>query len=177
MPRKQRARTKYVKKQQSAVDRVYNSKLINQLIKFVMKSGKYNLACNIVYKSLDKLYDDYMKKSATDEEKGLEKDVMIKLLINRVIKAGPSVEVKTRRVGGANYQVPVPVDGQRKINLVYGWLIDFSRKRKGDSMSVRLSRELIDIVAGRGSVVKAVDNLHKMANANAAFASFRGKKG
>ena len=71
----------------------------------------------------------------------------------------------------------MPVDGQRKINLVYGWLIEFSRKRKGDSMSVRLSRELIDIVAGRGSVVKAVDNLHKMANANAAFASFRGKKG
>ena len=119
---------------------------------------------------------DYMKRSASDEEKSLEKDVMIKLLINRVIKAGPSVEVKSRRVGGANYQVPVPVDGQRKINLVYGWIVEFARKRKGDSMAVRMSRELNDIISGRGSVVKAVDNLHKMANANAAFASFRGKR-
>ena len=141
-----------------------------------MKSGKYNLACNIVYEALDSLHADYMKRSASDEEKSLEKDVMVKLLINRVIKAGPSVEVKSRRVGGANYQVPVPVDGQRKINLVYGWIVEFARKRKGDSIALRMSRELNDIITGRGSVVKAVDNLHKMANANAAFASFRGKR-
>jgi small subunit ribosomal protein S7 len=176
MPRKQRARTKYVKKQQSAVDRVYQSKLINQLIKFVMKNGKYNAACNIVYTAIDRMYDDYMKKTANDEEKQLEKDVMVKLLINRVIKAGPSVEVKTRRVGGANYQVPIPVDGQRKVNLVYGWLVEFARKRKGEAMKDKLAKELIDLISGRGSVVKAVENLHKMANANAAFANFRGKR-
>ena len=100
---------------------------------------------------------------------------MVKLLFERLVKQGPDIEVKTKRLGGANYQVPVPVNSERKITLVYRWLLKCARKRKGSRMVLNLGRELTDLLSGRGSVVKEMENLRKMVSANAVFANMRGR--
>ena len=175
MSRKSRAKTKYVKLNKAMLDSKYASNLIAKLIKYVMKNGKFNQAKSIVYKSIDMFYDDYMKKAATEDEKNLQKTVMVKLLIERIIKMGPDAEVKSKRLGGQSYQVPVSVDADRKVTLVYRVLLKCARKRKGTSMFVNLGRELIDLCAGRGSVIKEFENLRKTVSLNAVFANIKGR--
>lgn len=175
MARKPKKRTKYIKLNKISVDTHYQSSLIQKLIKYVMKDGKLQLANKIVYSAIDVFYDDYMKKTATGEEKNLDKAVMVKILFDRLVKAGPDVEVKSKRLGGANYQVPVPVNAERKVTLLYRWILKCARKRKGSTMTVNLARELMDLIANRGSVVKEMENLRKMVSANAVFANMKGK--
>ena len=175
MSRKPKTRTKYIKLNKIKCDTRYDSNLISKLIKVVMKNGKFNLATSIVYDAIDMFYDDYIKRVATAEEKKIEKKVMVKLLFERLVKQGPDIEVKTKRLGGANYQVPVPVNSERKVTLVYRWLLKCARKRKGARMVLNLGRELIDLLSGRGSVVKEMENLRKMVSANAVFANMRGR--
>ena len=141
-------------------DAMYNSKLVTKLINQVMKDGKKGTAEKIVYEAFD------MIKEKTGEE---AIDVFTKAMEN--IK--PALEVKSRRVGGANYQVPVEVKPARAQALSLRWLINYSRLRGGHSMSENLANEIVDASNGVGAAVKKREDTHKMAEANKAFAHYR----
>ena len=141
-------------------DAIYNSKLVTKLINQVMVDGKKGTAEKIVYDAFD------MIKEKTGEE---AIDVFTKAMEN----LKPALEVKSRRVGGANYQVPVEVKPDRARALSLRWLINASRARGGHSMSENLANELIDASNGAGAAVKKREDTHKMAEANKAFAHYR----
>ena len=141
-------------------DAIYNSKLVTKLINQVMIDGKKGTAEKIVYDAFD------MIKEKTGEE---AIDVFTKAMEN----LKPALEVKSRRVGGANYQVPVEVKPDRARALAYRWLINASRARGGHSMSENLANEIIDASNGTGAAVKKREDTHRMAEANRAFAHFR----
>ena len=141
-------------------DALYNSKLVTKLINQVMIDGKKGTAEKIVYDAFD------MIKEKTGEE---AIDVFKKAMEN----LKPALEVKSRRVGGANYQVPVEVKPDRARALSLRWLINASRARGGHSMSENLANELIDASNGTGAAVKKREDTHKMAEANKAFAHYR----
>jgi small subunit ribosomal protein S7 len=141
-------------------DPKFNDKLIAKFINKVMLQGKKAVAEQIVYSSLDqvqeKLRDDSMKifKKALDNIK-------------------PVVEVRSRRVGGATYQVPMEVRPERRVSLGLRWLVDYARERGEKSMSDRLAGEILDAFHGRGNAVKKRDDVHRMADANKAFSHYR----
>ena len=141
-------------------DAIYNSKLVTKLINQVMIDGKKGTAEKIVYDAFD------MIKEKTGEE---AIDVFTKAMEN----LKPALEVKSRRVGGANYQVPVEVKPDRARALAYRWLINASRARGGHSMSENLANEIIDASNGTGAAVKKREDTHRMAEANKAFAHYR----
>ena len=141
-------------------DAIYNSKLVTKLINQVMIDGKKGTAEKIVYDAFD------MIKEKTGEE---AIDVFTKAMEN----LKPALEVKSRRVGGANYQVPVEVKPDRARALSLRWLINYSRLRGGHSMSENLANEIIDASNGVGAAVKKREDTHKMAEANKAFAHYR----
>jgi small subunit ribosomal protein S7 len=141
-------------------DSVYNSILVAKFINKIMKSGKKSVAEKIVYLSLKKLSE----KAAMDPLSAFEK----------VIKnASPIMEVKSRRVGGSTYQVPVEIAPDRSVALAMKWIIDNSRSKSGKSMIEQLSGELIDTFNKAGSSMKKREDTHKMAESNKAFAHFR----
>ena len=140
-------------------DFVYNSKLVEQLVNYTMKYGKKNTARKLVYGAFD-----YMK------EKGTENPV--ELLELALKNAGPTLEVRSRRIGGATYQVPREVRPERRVALAYRWLLDGARSKKGKPMEIRLAEELIGASKGEGEACKKRENTHKMAEANRAFAHF-----
>ena len=141
-------------------DPIYNSKVVTKLINQIMQDGKKGTAERILYEAFD------MIKEKTGEE---PMEVYTKALEN--IK--PLLEVKSRRVGGANYQVPVEVKPERAQALAFRWLINYARLRNGHSMAENLANEIIDASNGVGASVKKKDDTHKMAEANKAFAHFR----
>ena len=141
-------------------DPKFGSLQIAKFVNMLMKSGKKSTAESIMYKALDKV-------SAKSPEEALE--LMDKALEN----VSPMVEVKSRRVGGATYQVPVEVRANRRVTLAMRWLIDASRKRGEKSMELKLAGELKDAAENRGSAVKKREDTHRMAEANKAFAHFR----
>ena len=141
-------------------DPVYNSKLVTKLINQIMRDGKKGTAQTILYKAFDII------KEKTNEE---PTQVFEKAMEN--IK--PALEVKTRRVGGANYQVPIEVKADRSQALGLRWLVQYARLRGGHSMSENLANEIIDAANGTGSAVKKREDTHKMAEANKAFAHYR----
>ena len=141
-------------------DPKFGSLQIAKFVNMLMKSGKKSTAESIMYKALDKV-------SAKSPEEALE--LMDKALEN----VSPMVEVKSRRVGGATYQVPVEVRTSRRVTLAMRWLIDASRKRGEKSMELKLAGELKDAAENRGSAVKKREDTHRMAEANKAFAHFR----
>ncbi|BCX13457.1 MAG: 30S ribosomal protein S7 [Thermosynechococcus sp.] len=147
-------------KRPTAPDPVYNNVLVNMLIQRVMRNGKKSLASRIVY--------DAMK---TVQERTGEDALQV---FERAVKnATPLVEVKARRVGGATYQVPMEVRPDRGISLALRWLVQFSRKRAGRSMSAKLANELMDAANETGSTIRKREETHKMAEANKAFAHYR----
>ncbi|AHB88391.1 30S ribosomal protein S7 RpsG [Thermosynechococcus sp. NK55a] len=147
-------------KRPTAPDPVYNNVLVNMLIQRVMRNGKKSLASRIVY--------DAMK---TVQERTGEDAVQV---FERAVKnATPLVEVKARRVGGATYQVPMEVRPDRGVSLALRWLVQFSRKRAGRSMSAKLANELMDAANETGSTIRKREETHKMAEANKAFAHYR----
>lgn len=141
-------------------DPKFGSLQIAKFVNMLMKSGKKSTAESIMYKALDKV-------AAKSPEEALE--LMDKALEN----VSPMVEVKSRRVGGATYQVPVEVRSSRRVTLAMRWLIDASRKRGEKSMELKLAGELKDAAENRGSAVKKREDTHRMAEANKAFAHFR----
>ena len=154
------SRRNIAKKRFPEADPTYNSYLVNLLIKRILKCGKKNTAQNIVYAALAII----QKKTNEDRLIIFEKAIR---------NASPIVEVKSRRIGGSTYQVPIEVSGFRATNLALSWLILYSRKRVGRSMSIKLASEIIDSSNDTGSTIKRKEETHKMAEANKAFAHFK----
>ena len=141
-------------------DPIYNSKLVTKLINQIMQDGKNGTAQKILYNAFD------MIKEKTNQD---PMEVFEKAMEN--IK--PALEVKSRRVGGANYQVPIEVKPARSQALALRWLVNYSRLRGGHTMAENLANEIIDASNGVGAAVKKREDTHKMAEANKAFAHYR----
>ncbi|MEM6750509.1 MAG: 30S ribosomal protein S7 [Planctomycetota bacterium] len=139
----------------------YGDKTLARFINCVMRDGKRTAAQRIVYNALDEI-----EKRTEGEADGLE--VFQKALAN----VRPNVEVRSKRVGGANYQVPMQVNRKRQQSLAFRWIISAVRSEKGRPMHLRLARELYDASRGEGKAVNTRDQTHRMADANKAFAHF-----
>jgi small subunit ribosomal protein S7 len=144
-------------------DPKYGNEMLAKFVNMVMKSGKKSVAERIVYGALDRISD----RSGQDDQYALE------LLSQALENIKPAVEVKSRRVGGATYQVPVEVRATRRETLAMRWAIDAARSRSEKTMSLRLAHELMDAAENRGSAVKKREDTHRMADANRAFAHYR----
>ena len=153
-------RKRRAEKRDVLADPIYNSKLVTKLINRLMIDGKKGVAQTILYDSLN------IVKEKTNEE---PLEILNKALAN--IK--PALEVKSRRVGGANYQVPIEVRPDRSQALGLRWLVQYARLRGGHSMAENLANEIIDAANGTGGAVKKREDTHKMAEANKAFAHYR----
>jgi small subunit ribosomal protein S7 len=148
-------------KRENKPDPVYDSKLLMKFINKIMMHGKKSVAQSIVYRALEK----FAKKVKTDDplaafEQALE-------------NARPSLEVKSRRIGGATYQVPVEIAPDRRTSLAMRWLIGHARSKPGRSMEDALSAELVDCFNNQGTTIKKKDDTHRMAEANKAFAHYK----
>jgi small subunit ribosomal protein S7 len=143
-----------------APDAVYGSKLVTQVINKVMVSGKKSLSERIVYDALDIL----SRRSGKEPVEALEASISA---------LTPNLEVRSRRVGGATYQVPVEVPGPRARTLAVRWLVEFSRARREKTMSERLAGELLDAQSEQGGAYKRKEDIYRMAQANKAFAHYR----
>ena len=141
-------------------DPIYNSKVVTKLINTIMLDGKKGIAQTILYEAFDIVKEKTGEEPLTVFEKALEN-----------IK--PTLEVKSRRVGGSNYQVPVEVTPARSQALGLRWLVSYSRARGGKGMAVNLASEIIDAANGTGAAVKKREDTHRMAEANKAYAHFR----
>ncbi len=144
-------------------DPKFNSQMLAKFMNMVMNDGKKSVAERIVYGAIDRISDT----SGRSEEQSLE------VLEQALENVKPAVEVKSRRVGGATYQVPVEVRPSRRQTLAMRWVIDAARKRSEKSMAFRLAHELMDASENRGSAVKKREDTHRMAEANKAFAHYR----
>ncbi|PCI28392.1 30S ribosomal protein S7 [Candidatus Wolfebacteria bacterium] len=141
-------------------DPIFDSVKVEKFINYIMEGGKKNVARKIVYGAFDII------KDKTKVENPLE------TFETALKNAGPSMEVRSRRVGGANYQVPREVRPERKVALAMRWIIDAAQSKKGSPMMERLAEELIQASNGEGTAVMKRENTHKMADANKAFAHF-----
>ena len=141
-------------------DPKYKSAIIHKLINSIMYDGKKTIAEKIIYEAMEKI------KTKSKEEP-------INIFNEAINNIRPTVEVRSRRVGGATYQVPVEVKSNRSQALAIRWLIDASRKRKDKKMSDRIFNEIYDAYQSRGSAIKKKEDTHKMAESNKAFAHFR----
>ena len=142
-------------------DPTYKDYTVAKFINYLMKNGKKSIAEKIFYDSLSIISEKEKSEDAID--------VFKKALSN----VSPALEVKSKRIGGATYQVPMEVSQSRKLSLAMRWILGFSRGRKGKTMSNRLAAELIAAASNEGSSIKKKEDTHKMAEANKAFAHFR----
>ena len=145
MPRKG-----YIAKRDVLVDPIYNSKLVTRLINKIMIDGKRGVAQTILYNAFD----------IVEEKTGRQPMEVFEQALENIM---PLLELKVRRVGGANYQVPVEVSAERRLTLGLRWLVNYSRLRSEKTMEMRLANEIIDAANGTGSSVKKKDDTHKMA--------------
>ena len=155
MPRKRHIETREV-----LADPIFNSTLVEKFICSMMWDGKKAVAQKIFYDSMDKIRE----RSGDDP---------LKLFKKAVENTKPLLEVKTRRVGGANYQVPIEVNPDRRTSLAICWLITYGRNRGEKGMTDKLGNELLDAANGRGAAMKKKEDVHRMAEANKAFAHYR----
>ena len=142
------------------VDPVYNSPLVTQLVNKILLDGKKQTAQRIVYRAME----------GCREKTGTDPVVTLKRALDNV---KPALEVRSRRVGGATYQVPVEVRGTRSMTLALRWLVSYSQARREKTMTERLMNELLDASNGLGASVKRREDTHKMAESNKAFAHYR----
>ncbi|HET7624239.1 MAG TPA: 30S ribosomal protein S7 [Verrucomicrobiae bacterium] len=142
-------------------DAKFDSQLVSRLVNTVMISGKKSTAQRIVYGAFDRIAE----KNPTSNP--------LEILQRAVDNAKPRLEVKARRVGGATYQVPVEVQSDRQFALALRWLVDFADARKGQPMKDALASEILEAYQGQGNAIRKRDEVHKMAQANKAFAHFR----
>lgn len=155
MPRKG-----YIAKRDVLQDPIYNSKLVTRLINKIMLDGKRGVAQSILYNAFD----------IVEAKTGREPMEVFEQALENIM---PLLELKVRRVGGANYQVPVEVSSERRLTLGLRWLVNYSRLRHEKTMEQRLAAEIIDAANGTGASVKKKDDTHRMAEANKAFAHYR----
>jgi len=149
-----------VERREVASDPIYGSPLVQKFINCIMYQGKRSVAQEIVYDALNTI-----KERANDDP--------LKIFKKAVDNVKPVLEVKSRRVGGANYQVPVEVNRNRQASLSLRWIIGYARERGEKSMKERLAAELLDAANNRGGAIKKRDDTHRMAEANKAFAHYR----
>jgi small subunit ribosomal protein S7 len=140
-------------------DQKYSSVLVGRLINYVMREGKKSLATRIVYNALQKA-EETTKKPAME------------VLDMAIANSGPTMELKSRRVGGANYQVPIEVRPERRVQLALRWMLESARSVKGKNMEDALAEEFINAFNNAGNAVKKKADTHRMADANRAFAHF-----
>lgn len=152
-------RGKKAPKRKILPDPKYKSVNIAKFINYVMERGKKTVAQDIVYSAFD-ILGEKTKEDALD-------------IFDKAVKnVTPVLQIKSRRVGGANYQIPIPVRGDKKLALAYNWIIDAAKKKKGRPMAQRLANELLDAYNNQGDAVKKKQDVHRMAEANRAFAHF-----
>jgi len=154
------SRKRKAPKKVPVVDPKYKSAIVPKLINSIMYDGKKTIAEKIVYDAIEKI-------------KSKSKDEPISVFNEAINNIRPTIEVKSRRVGGATYQVPVEVKAKRSQTLALRWLIEASRKRKDKKMSDKIFNEIYDAYQNKGSAIKKKDDTHKMAESNKAFAHFR----
>ena len=154
-------RRRKAEKRELTPDVKYNSELVARLIHTIMERGKKSTAQGIVYGAFDII---------SEKKKDIEP---LELFIQALENTKPRLEVKSRRVGGATYQVPIEIHQDRQVALALGWITSYARNRKGIPMKRALAVELLDAFENTGSAIKKKDDTHKMAQANKAFAHFR----
>ena len=154
-------RRRRITKRELTPDVKYNSELVARLINTLMRNGKKTVAQSIVYGAFDVI------KSKKKDMEPLE------VFIQAVENVKPKLEVKSRRVGGATYQVPLDVPAERQVALAMRWIVTYSQAKKGKSMMQSLASELLDAFDNTGSSIKKKEDTHKMAQANKAFAHYR----
>ena len=154
-------RRRRAEKRKIVGDPKYNSDLVSRFISILMVDGKKTVAENIIYSALDIL------KEKTQEES------CVKALNKAVDNVRPRLEVKSRRVGGATYQVPTDVTPARGMSLAMRWIRDYARNKKGKPMEIKLAEELVSAYKSEGPAIKKRDETHKMAEANRAFSHLR----
>ena len=155
------SRRRQASKRPLSLDGKYKSALVSRLVNTVMISGKKSTAQRIVYGAFDQLAE----KNPTSTP--------VEILQRAVDNAKPRIETKPRRVGGATYQVPLEVPSDRQAALALRWIVDFADARKGTPMSKALAAEIMEAFQGQGGAIRKRDDVHKMAQANKAFAHFR----
>ena len=155
MSRRRRAKVRDI-----IIEAKYNNLSLTKFINKVMKSGKKSLARKIVYSALDEI-ESKVKKPG------------IEIFNQAISNVAPTVILKSRRVGGANYQIPTELPSEKSQTLAMRWIIESARSRTGSAYYLRLARELLDASNSQGPAVKRKDDIHKMAEANKAFAHFR----
>ena len=143
-----------------APDAKYNSTVVSRFINYVMRDGKKSIAVKIVYNAIDKAATELKHKDPAA------------LLDDTIKKVSPIVEVRSKRIGGANYQVPIEVKEPRKTSLGMRWLIESARSMKGKTMADKLAEEIVNVSNNTGNTLRKRENIHKMAEANRAFAHF-----
>ena len=170
-------RRRDVPKREVLPDPKYHSELLAKFINVLMVDGKKSIAEKVIYGALDVLQDKLKKqpKSQDDDESGSgsSSNSVLDMFESALSNVRPAVEVRSRRVGGATYQVPVEVRTDRSIALGMRWLVQYARKRGEKGMMLRLAGELFDAYNNKGAAVKKREDTHKMAKANQAFAHFR----
>jgi small subunit ribosomal protein S7 len=155
MSRRHRAKVRDI-----IIEAKYNNLSLTKFINKVMKSGKKSLARKIVYSALDEIESKAKKPG-------------IEIFNQAISNVAPTVILKSRRVGGANYQIPTEIPSEKSQTLAMRWIIEGARSRTGSAYYLRLARELLDASNSQGPAVKRKDDIHKMAEANKAFAHFR----
>lgn len=152
-------RGKKAPKRDIAPDPRYNSTVIAKFINYLMSEGKKSVAQNVMYSAFD-IISEKTKKDPTE-------------IFNAALKnVSPSLEVRSRRIGGANYQIPIEVRGGRRNALAFRWIITAARAKKGKPMAQRLASELMEAANGEGAAMKKREDVHRMAESNRAFAHF-----
>ncbi len=155
------SRRRRAEQRQIEPDPIYQSKVLAKFINKIMMGGKKSVACSIVYGALD-LFSQKIKTE--DPLNSFERAIE---------NAKPALEVKSRRIGGATYQVPVEIPDSRRTAMAMQWIIDYSRKKPGRSMTDALASELVDCYNNQGATIKKKDDTHRMAEANKAFAHYK----
>jgi small subunit ribosomal protein S7 len=149
-----------IKKRKTPPDSFYNSTIIQKFINLSLKKGKKTTAERVIYNAME------IVKTKTKEDP-------LKAVEKAVENARPVLETKSRRVGGATYQVPIEVPMERSTSVAVRWLLGFARERSGKSMEEKLAAEIMDAMSNRGGAIKKKEDTHKMAEANRAFAHYR----
>ncbi len=152
---------KVTKKRRLDPDAVYGSVLVSKLVNSIMKDGKKTVAQSLVYKTFELM---------------AEKEEPLSLFEKAIQNVGPKIEIKARRVGGANYQIPIEVRGERKTALAMRWIIEAARAKPNKdfhTFAEKLASEIMDAAGNAGEAIKKRDNVHRMAEANKAFSHFR----
>jgi small subunit ribosomal protein S7 len=168
------SRRKIAKKRVITQDPVYNSKLVNMLLARLLQDGKKSIASKIFYTAMDSIQKTTLVENAGPNQNELGKpSAALQIFQQAVLHVTPAVEVKSRRIGGANFQVPIEVNAERGTSLALRWLVQAARQRAGREMSTKLANEILDASNKVGGAVKKKEESLRMAEANRAYASYR----